>query len=198
MNRINFYKYVNYKILDKLKKDDNTKIMILYDFNEDYYDMKDNKVRIGIKNADTKKFKNLDGKILNIEKKIGGKFDIIDMRMSLRYGFNTKIERNRLFKFVCNHLVNGGHVIGFVNSKNDILKLLVDSDIIDKGDEKWIPDMSNNTIKVIFKTSDKEEQQFMITDTSIKNFKTKLSLNKFKEPNSKLDFSGEYIIICQK
>jgi len=190
MERIKFYKHINKKIV-KGKRE-----LIFHNFDKNYYDVKNNKIRIGIKDANVKKFK-------EINKRNIGVFDVIDMRFSLRYGYNDIYSRKELFNFVKKHLEQDGDIYCFINREEDLLKVVENIDIINKGDEIWIPQInSNNHIdEIIVKYDDKEEIQYAVNLDRLKEELKMLgfrivkeySLNKMKNKNN-INFIGEYII----
>lgn len=209
MNRIDFYKNINYTILNKLDKSKDLRVLILYDFSNDYYDIKNNKVRIGIKNSNKTKFSVLSKKLLDIENKLGGKFDVIDMRMSLKYGFNTEEELELLFKFIQKHKAKNGKIIGFVNTQDEIQKELMNRSEINKGDEVWTVNVYSDSEycqnPINIKNKSNEETQYMICMDKLNNVLKKFNLkiksiisldeyNSEKKINN-LKFTGEKFII---
>lgn len=205
MNRIDFYKNINYTVLNKLEKNKDSRVLILYDFSTDYFDIKNNKVRIGIK--DKNKFNILSKKLQDIENKLGGKFNVIDMRMSLKYGFNTEEDLELLFKFIQKHKEKNGKIIGFINTQEEIERELMNRSEINKGDEIWTVNIYSpeseycqNPINV--KNKNNEETQYMVCmerlNNILKKFKLKIksiiTLDEYnKETN--LKFTGEKFII---
>jgi len=189
MDRVIFYKYINKKIVRGKKE------LIFHNFDENYYDIKDGKVRIGIKNADYKKFK-----ILN--KKIKDKFDIIDMRLSLRYGFENEFARKELFNFAKQHLIKYGDIYCFINNEEEIIEQSKNTDVINKGDQIWIP--KSETHEIIVKNNkkeDKEEKQYSINMDTFKEELFNMGLRIIKEyslnkmnKNKDINYIGEYII----
>jgi hypothetical protein len=198
MNRIDFYRTINNMII----KDKEKKKLIFYDFRENYYDMKKDKVRIGIKKCDHKKFKIL-------EKKINNKFDIIDMRMSLVYGFHNKDERKELFYFINKMGSNRCKIFLFINNEVDIEKNSKNTEIINKGDQVWIPQYDGEgTIKeIIVKDEEGSEKQYCYNfkelEKELKEYnliiKEEYSLeNLSKKIETKCNFIGEYILQLER
>jgi hypothetical protein len=206
MNRIDFYKNINYTVLNKLEKNKDSRILILYDFSTDYFDIKNNKVRIGIK--DKNKFSILSKKLQDVENKLGGKFNVIDMRMSLKYGFNTEEDLELLFKFIQKHKEKSGKIIGFINTQEEIEKELMNRSEINKGDEIWTvnvysPDSEYCQNPINVKNKNNEETQYMVCmerlNNILKKFKLKIKsiipLDEYNTKENNLKFTGEKFII---
>jgi hypothetical protein len=124
-NKIDFYKWVNKKVVEKLRKKhfENTdfKILVLYDFVSDYFDIMENKVRIGVNKITNKKIQTLTKKLQSVIN--NDTFNIIDMRLTLKFIKNdTQLEL--LFKFMNNMLSNNGFIIGFININEGTLQYL--------------------------------------------------------------------------
>lgn len=208
MNRIDFYKWITDRTTKMIHKPKN--ILIFYDYQENFFDIKNNKIRIGIKNADKNKFKSL-AKLLSETLK-NQKIDLIDLRFTLKYDFNNEDQINLLFNFVSKHLSNDGVIIGFINSLEDIENEMINGSSVDKGDQIWNPeiDLSNShdfyDNKVIVKSKNYEEIQYL---TNILEFekilsqfrlvvKDKINLNNFNhkliDHNDK-SLIGEYVFV---
>ncbi len=110
MDKIDFYKWINQKINKRLHSNGKNNILILYDFENDFFDVKNEKIRIGIKKIDSKKIQKIQHLI---DSHHGAKFDAIDMRMTLR---TIKINLDILFKFFYKNLKDDGYVFGFMNN----------------------------------------------------------------------------------
>ena len=198
MDRIEFYRTIN----DKIIKDKTKDKLIFYDFRENYFDIKKSKIRIGIKKADHKKFKTL-------KKKINKKFDIVDMRMSLVYGFQDEDDRKELFKFINDMTKESALIYLFINNENELKKNSKNTDIINKGDQVWIPKLDNNkNIKeILVKDEEGSETQYCYDFKKFKNelkhyqleVKEEHSLDELsKKMEVKYNFIGEYILVLRK
>lgn len=201
-NRNLFYKYTNKYFVNKLlfQNKNNGLIVIIYDYSDDYFDIKDNKIRIGIDNLNNNRF----CQILN-EKKIF----MIDLRMSMRYIDINKLMK--ILKFLVKYLDKNGYILGNVISSKNINSQLVDKDIIDKRDEIWIPniydlDYNNQlTINIVNNNNLNDTQiAFDFNELNIKLSKLLLKikyiipLSDYVNPKSKINFIGEYIIIITR
>jgi len=126
-NKIDFYKWVNTKVIEKLisKHFENMrpKILVLYDFASDYFDVLENKVRVGVNKITEKKIQILTTKIKNAWG--NNTFNIIDMRLTLKFIKNhTQLEL--LFNFMNSVLSDNGFIFGFINVHDDGLEQLED------------------------------------------------------------------------
>jgi hypothetical protein len=124
-DKIDFYKWINKKVIEKLKRThfENQKdinLLILYDFVSDYFDVKDNKVRIGVQKITDRKISILTKRLR--ENLNNQRFDIVDMRMTLKFVKNSP-ELELLFKFANDVLDSDkkGYVIGFIDGNDDTI-----------------------------------------------------------------------------
>lgn len=219
MNKTLFYKiigtHITRKILNKLPNNKHN-IMILYDFFDNYYDVSEstsNKVRLGIKDFTHDRLKYLHSRMRSLETFWKSKFDIIDMRHTMRYEINDGNDVNMLFEFMENHLSDNGYIIGFINVSNEMNEKLSQSDTINKGDELWIPDdtLSEEFIKRISVESlqhDYRETQYYLDTNELNNiikgygleinFLLSLSEFKWSKELDNVDLVGEKFIIINR
>ena len=120
---INFYKWVNRKVISKLINknfDENVRIMILYDFDDNFLDIKDNKIRLGVQQINSNQLDSLFAKF-HIE---FTQIDLVDARMAFKSLENSKIKL--LIKYIDTLLIDDGYIIGFCkcDHSNDLDKLL--------------------------------------------------------------------------
>ncbi len=131
-NKIDFYKWVNKKVIEKLKKKHfenvDINLLILYDFVSDYFDIMGNKIRVGVNKINDKKIQILTKKLNDVM--ANKTFNIIDMRLTLKFIKNdTQLEL--LFKFMNSMLSDGGFIIGFINTGEDTISYL--KNLLDKS-----------------------------------------------------------------
>lgn len=189
MNKNEFYSYINKKFLiDIIEKNKiiNQKNLILYDYEINYIDIKNNKIRLGITDFKDESIKQKIKQISNISK-----FDIIDIRTILQYNFDIQ----DILKFISNMIGQAGYIIGFVN----VLTTINDSNIDNISDTNVVSrftKIENKNTLLDMKHFEKIlKQHNMILENSIPlnfikdNFDVKL--------DSDYDFNGELFIIIK-